>query len=304
LRSGGISLFLFGPALYCYVRAAIEADFRLQWRHLVHALPFLLILADRLHLFAPLTTTGATVFLSRPGPLAVLYYLQVIAYLLASCWLLYGFHQRIAENYSSLEGIRVRWLATLTTIALLLACLGLAFSLGRWLFQAISWPQRLWSIGMMITINYLIAFFAIARPSLYNPSAEERRPPGPAPARYQTSSLTREQAEVIWQRLEKLMVGEQPYLQHQLKIGELAQALDIPVSHLSQTINQLGDCSFFVYVNRYRVSAARELLRGTAPGARTMLDIALATGFNSESAFYKQFRKQVGVTPRQYQLEN
>ena len=32
-----------------------------------------------------------------------------------------------------------------------------------------------------------------------------------------------------------------------------------------------------------------------------LMDLALESGFNSESAFYKQFKKHAGVTPRQFQ---
>lgn len=304
LRTGGLSVFLFGPALYLYVRAVTTGEFRLHPAHLAHTLPFLLILLDQLHVLTAIAGDNGTLLLSRPLPLAVLYYLQLIAYQLLSIRLLYRFHLRIAEHYSSLEGIKLRWLGTLISIALLLSALGLAFSVGRWLFDAISWPQRVWSIGMMIAINYLIAFFAMTQPVLFNPSPSEKLPSRSSPARYQTSSLTPTQAQAIWRRLEHLMATEKPYLRNELKIADLAAILEMPVNHLSQTINQIGDCSFFAYINRYRVEAARKLLQASAPGARTMLDIALSAGFNSESAFYKQFRAQAGLTPRQFQLKN
>ncbi len=304
LRIGGLSIFLFGPALFFYVRTTTASEFRLRYAHLVHTIPFLLILADQQHLFAAFAENDKTLLLANPRPLSVFYYLQIIAYLLASIRLLYGFHHRIAENYSSLEGITLRWLSALVSLALLLSALGLAFSLGRWLFDAISWPQRIWSIGMMITINYLIAFFAITQPALFSSPAVERTSSRETSARYETSSLTPAQADEIWNLLEQWMTQEQPYLKNQLKIRDLAAEMDLPANHLSQTINQVGKCSFFAYINRHRVNAACELLQETGPGDRTILDIALASGFNSESAFYKQFRNQIGITPRQFQLEN
>lgn len=48
------------------------------------------------------------------------------------------------------------------------------------------------------------------------------------------------------------------------------------------------------YLQRLRVHQARQLL---ADPARTITDVAFATGFASSQYFSKVFRKYVGVTP-------
>nr|WHW29715.1 putative helix-turn-helix transcriptional regulator [uncultured bacterium] len=299
LSVGGLSVFLYGPALYLYVRAVTEHEFRLAPHHLVHGIPFLLVLMDRSHLFTALAGDMGILFYARRELLAVLYYSQFIAYLLATARLIVDFRQRIKESFSFQENMDLRWLGVLVFIALLFALLGFSFALVRWLFDVELWSMRIWSLGTMIVINYLIAFYAITRPMLFNPPVIERKS-----ARYETSSLSAEQSDAIWARLQALMSTDQCYLENQLKIADLAQKLNMPVSHLSQTINQLGKCSFFNFVNGYRVEAAKAMLQAAAPGSRTMLDIALSAGFNSESAFYKQFRAKVGVTPRQFQQQS
>jgi len=277
---------LYGPALYLYVRAITDPGFRLHWRHLLHTLPYLVFLL----LGSPLLREHF-LYDHRVG-FGVLFYLLLNAYLGYCAYLLYRHHGRIVESYASLEGISLRWLATLVTTILALSALGLLFALGRWATDAIS---------------YLIAFFAILRPMVFNPPAPQPAPgadPGNGPgqvARYETSSLTPAALESIWAALQACMQEQQPYLEPQLKIADLAELLELPPAHLSQTINQRGGCTFFTFINRYRVEYAQSLLRDSAPGQRTMLDVALSSGFNSESAFYKQFRALAGMTPRQYQ---
>ena len=76
--------------------------------------------------------------------------------------------------------------------------------------------------------------------------------------------------------------------------------IGIPTHHLSQIINQQADQNFFEYVNGYRVSSAKELLQ---TGDRSMTAIAFDAGFNSQSAFYRHFKRITGQTPRQFQIE-
>jgi AraC-like DNA-binding protein len=305
LRLGGLSVFLFGPALYLYVRAMVQPPLTLHRGDLLHLLPTALLLAD---LAAPgiIPDVAQGPLRAHPELIGVLFYVLLIGYLTYSAALLRQYHRELPDRYASLEEVSYRWLNTLIVAALILAGIGLSFALIRWLFDGIQWSQQLWSISLMVSLNYLIAFFAITQPAVFNPQTEAQIEAHVATnettaPRYETSSLTAGAASAIWEQLEQHMATHAPHLQPQLKIGELAQALDIPPNHLSQTLNQLGGCSFFNYVSRYRVAHAKVLLQQTEPGERTLLDIAMASGFNSESAFYKQFRQQQGMTPRQFQ---
>ena len=72
----------------------------------------------------------------------------------------------------------------------------------------------------------------------------------------------------------------------------------MPVHHLSQTINRCSGQSFFDFINRYRVELAQKLLEQRG---KSITSVAFDAGFNSESAFYRHFKKVAGKTPKQYQ---
>ncbi len=289
----GLSIFLLGPTLFLYTRARIMGDD--QWRpgDIWHTLPLVLLLVDNV----AARFTGATGPLSErySQAVGVFCYLQLIGYVGVSLTRL-----RQARRETRFSAAALRWLTSLLGACLLLALPGLAFALGRWLFDAIAWPQQLWSITLMVGASYLITFFALLDPEVFHGQQAVKRSGQP---RYRTSSLGEEQARALWQNLEQMMQDDKPYLRAQLKIGELAASLEVPPSHLSQTINQCAGCSFNRYLNAYRIQDAKALLRESAPGERTMLDIALSVGFNSESAFYKHFRTSAGQTPREYQQQ-
>ena len=60
------------------------------------------------------------------------------------------------------------------------------------------------------------------------------------------------------------------------------------------------DMSFFDYLNQYRIQYARELLTRLDGQSNAILNIAFTVGFNSNSAFYAAFKKNVGQTPAEY----
>ena len=119
-------------------------------------------------------------------------------------------------------------------------------------------------------------------------------------AKYAKSGLSSEQLGAYKHRLEQLMQSQQAYLRPDLTLPILAKEIDCSVNHLSQVINSGFGMSFFDYLNQNRVDYAKQL-PGRQDGQRqSILSIAYAAGFNSNSSFYTAFRKSSGQTPAQY----
>ncbi len=106
-----------------------------------------------------------------------------------------------------------------------------------------------------------------------------------------------EYSDVI-KRLNALMDTDHVYLQTDLSKQKLADMLEIPAYILSKIINEKIGVSFWDYINQARVERAKELLLNTD---EKMLAVAIKSGYNSESVFYKNFRKSTGLTPKKYQ---
>lgn len=82
-----------------------------------------------------------------------------------------------------------------------------------------------------------------------------------------------------------------------LTIKGTAQALGYNEKYLSRCVNQSAGFGFSTLVSMLRMEAASYLLKNTD---RTVVDIALDCGFGSERTFYRQFKEQTGMTPREY----
>jgi len=61
------------------------------------------------------------------------------------------------------------------------------------------------------------------------------------------------------------------------------------------------DTTFFDYVARWRVEAAKQHL---ASNQASVLEIAIDVGFNSRSTFYKAFKRETGVTPSAFRAQH
>ena len=188
-------------------------------------------------------------------------------------------------------------------MCLLIASLGLIIALLRLVPAFELWPRGIYSMLLIMAVFYVIAFMGVAQPQIFMEASEatemggNEASPGVSPAQYKTSSLNVSQAEACWQRLEDYLVSDKPYVQNELKIADLADMLDMPVNHLSQAINQVAKLNFFNLIKGYRVQEAQYLL---ANSSASISSIALDAGFNSESTFYKHFKRATGMTPRQY----
>jgi len=118
--------------------------------------------------------------------------------------------------------------------------------------------------------------------------------------KYTKSGLSDAQMEIYKQRLANLMHLELAFLKPDLTLPGLAALVECSVNHLSQVINSGFAMSFFDYLNQYRVEYAKQLLKRQDGRHQSVLSIAFAVGFNSNSSFYTAFKKSSGQTPAQY----
>lgn len=152
---------------------------------------------------------------------------------------------------------------------------------------------------LRITITLLCGFvFLIGYISFYNPNF--LLPPPflrMKPAGYEIRDQERDTL------IEKIRDGFRTdglYLRPRLTLREAAGSLGIPPRHLSEAINRYYEMDFSNFVNSHRVE---EVIRKVEAGElqqKTLLGVALESGFNSKSSFNQAFKDLKGKSPSRY----
>lgn len=140
-------------------------------------------------------------------------------------------------------------------------------------------------------ITYLI--FENRHPRFYQLIGQEDRQ-----QKYKRSLLQGLSRDKIMARLRELMEEEKLYRELELRLDDVAARLLITPHQLSEFVNDNLGVSFPIYVNRYRVEEARELLLRDPD--RSTLAIGFEVGFGSKQTFNTSFKQQTGMTPSEY----
>lgn len=96
---------------------------------------------------------------------------------------------------------------------------------------------------------------------------------------------------------EKIKLTYQQFFSDHIRLKEELKKLGLSRNRITWLFQLQYEKTPSEYLNELRISRARELLAGTQDN---ILQIALQSGFESLSAFYTQFRRGAGVSPKEY----
>jgi AraC-like DNA-binding protein len=105
-------------------------------------------------------------------------------------------------------------------------------------------------------------------------------------------------------RLKNLLDQGKLYLKPRLTVDDVAEKLNLPSRYVSYLINKKTQNNFNAFVNSYRVKEVLERLTDPKESHKTIVGIALDSGFNSKSSFNQIFKTIKGQSPSEYLSEN
>ena len=104
--------------------------------------------------------------------------------------------------------------------------------------------------------------------------------------------------EQLMQRITLLMEEQQLYLRHGLKVSDVATKVGAGNRRVAECIKAATGNSFADFVNNYRISYAKQLLR-QQPNTKAY-EIWFNSGFSNEQTFYRIFKTITGMTPNEW----
>jgi len=97
-----------------------------------------------------------------------------------------------------------------------------------------------------------------------------------------------------------LLNKKKVFLNEELSSKEVAEMINISPAYFSSIVNKISGQSFSSIVNSYRVRHIIELLKKDEYKKKTLLSIAMSSGFNSKSSFNLNFKKITLKSPSEF----
>lgn len=289
------------PLFYFYVRALTTSEFTLSRKHAIHLIPFAVAL-----------TWDFAVPVPHLYARVVVKVLVAIPYLIRTHRNVRTFACESQDHLSDLSHLRLSWLRTL--VYAVYAVIGVD------VLDVVTGPQipawyLLPPVGLISVMA--LAYFSLRISPVFARETQRQKQDFAADdlhavgvgekateEKKEPSRLSDEQLERQKERLIQVLKNQSLYLNAELRLSDLASALDVRPYRVSEILSRGLQTSFYDLINRYRVTHAQKLLISPDSSFLNLLGIAMESGFKSKSVFNDAFRKVTGMTPSEFRTGN
>jgi AraC-like DNA-binding protein len=237
---------------------------------------------------------------------AVSFFISVTAYSVLT-FIVINKHQRHLKKYLSYSSgkVTLQWLLGLSITFYVGYVIMFIFGGVDILVRFMPFdPYEISFIGLTI-LAFLFGVFGFNQSSIFEIASNTSMPvenslQSKQEKKYQRSGLKKKNIQSHIDRITRYMEDEKPYLNRELTIYNVSEALDIPRHIISEIINEHMGKNFYTLINEYRVEEVKRRLQDPEFKNLTILAIAYESGFNSKSSFNTIFKESTGHTPSQY----
>lgn len=118
-------------------------------------------------------------------------------------------------------------------------------------------------------------------------------------AKYRRVRMSDEESATLFARLKEHVEKNKSYLDPDLKLTELATALECSTARLSQLLNIYAQQNYYDFINAYRLEEFKRRLNDPKYAQYTIVALSEMCGFK-KSSFFAAFKKMEGMTPSEY----
>jgi AraC-like DNA-binding protein len=330
--------FLTGPLLLFYYRGTLTDNSRLKGTDIIHFIPFLVQLIGIFpYLLTPfsykidiaaqilndlnLITQFKVNWITKPivnflgRPILVFLYLGYITYLL---WLNNPKSNRAKVPIQQFK-LTYRWLILLevTTAILIINFFLLSLSLSKQtvtatmvnaqfthFFSGIAYFCMSFMLLLFPRILYGMPIYTANTITEISSQEKLKKETNPIVEPINiVAEIQLPQDDPFFELVDKInayLKKEDPYLNPEFTINELAAFLKVPVHHVSYCLNTLMNVKFTSLRTQLRIQYAAKLLDSGQADELSMDGIGKKSGFSTRSNFYNAFKTETGMTPSEY----
>ena len=294
------------PLLFFYVKALFTPKFQFKRKYWLHFLPLFI---SQIYAFIVYFVTLQTRDISTKKNIAnhlffdevkqldeYILLMAIILYLYQGFGLIKDYKDWLNNTTSDTKLPDFKWMKHLF---ILFSFTGFIILIGRVLafvnlFNAIWFIEYFWKFVNLYTA-FLIYYLGLKGYFQPNYVFHEK----PNQVKTSVSEVNQDYLE-NYQKIEQSMVEDKLFLDAQINLQKLAQHLNLPQREISNIINHYFKTNFRDFINHYRIEAVKVKLKDPSNSNKSIFGIASECGFNSETSFYRLFKKHVGMTPKKF----
>jgi AraC-like DNA-binding protein len=293
-------MMLVLPLIWLYVKKLEQPQFRFTLYFGLHFIPFITFMSVSIPAFMHGSDSARASFLAEytlvfDVTIWIVLLVQYSFYLMQILKLTVSYRQQAEKELSNIDHVDISWLRTfLYAFILVLALLAIMF------ITAIHKIPSEW-MNKVVSLIFSVIIFILGSKGLFQRSIFSNTDSlKSSPDREVDSVKPKIIDEELKNSLIMYMDSNNPQRDFDLTLTSLARQVNMSRNQLSEVINTSIGCSFYDFINRYRVDEVKKMLSLSSNKNFTLLAIAFDAGFSSKSTFNSIFKKFTGLTPSGY----
>ena len=289
--------FLYGPLIYLFVYYFIHQEQTFRRVQCLHFLPFGigLVISIIPELSGVNGKSGLADLLVFEGLIV-----QILTYNILAIKMLRKYrNQQESGKYYQLKDIRwlEHFLVFLTSIYVL------SFTISHLIMLGMEVNRFYLLVQLTITLSiYLLSYKSMLIPEIFSlKTGTDLSKNGMK--KYQRSGLKPDEAVLYLEQLKQYMKERKAYLNPNVTIEQMAQDMSISRHHLTQVINEHFKKNFYGFVNQYRVEEVKRMITDKKYNHFSLSALGLEAGFKSKTTFNANFKKETGLTPSEWKMQ-
>jgi AraC-like DNA-binding protein len=297
-------LLLHAPIIWYYITSLTTPNFRINKKHLIHILPFILFVIIHSIYFNFLPGVEKLYLIETDAIKELISYKLLVVYIVVvTCfYLIWSYKKRnvykktILNIFSTIEKINLNWLRFIIIATLILYSSAFSLMIVDMFLPFIFFKTfEVIGFGLLSIFIILLGFYGHRQTNIFTSVKTEEHSASEADVFSQ-----KVHKDVFGEKLNDFMKSNKPYLDPELNISKLASELNVSVSFLSSYLNAETGKNFFEFVNEYRLQEFKSKVNNSENNNYTLLSLAFDCGFSSKATFNRVFKNHTNMTPNEY----
>lgn len=306
-----MQILLIGPVIYYYTQSLLNINFKLKRKDIIHFIPAILYMIYSLVVFITDKFIMDEYYFYADGrdkDLSLWYqiagFISMVFYLILSLRFYANYKKLVFDKVSFAESILFKWIQNFMFAFLVILILR-----GVFFFTNDVWREfggQFWHYISFSFVFYYISINGYANAVRVSALSEMNDIEVDVFEDLESESTEKETStelsdiEEMKSKILELITEKRIFENPKLTLSDVSNELGVTTKTISTVVNSGFDLNFNDFINFHRIEALKQKLKDGEQKRSTLLGLAYDCGFNSKATFNRAFKKNTGLSPKEY----